>query len=169
MRCIHAVFDALRTFDRPATRRELERESGLSSDQVAAALRSLFRQKLLERDVAGRQRGTYWLAPGAQRPEDQRGRFTRDDEYRRRMRSAYLDYHAARPHGALVPRHEGASIGAAASQHHSSARPPSAAAASGVTRVIVRGVLDLQPSTAASAVGSCLLADVWPSRRWPTT
>src|SRR5512139_2768199 len=70
MRLIQAVYDALRTFDRPATRAEIERESGLDKPAVERGLEGLDRRgDLVRKDVKPRKGGTYALKAGAVRPD----------------------------------------------------------------------------------------------------
>jgi DNA-binding IclR family transcriptional regulator len=78
MRLIKRIFLALKTFDRPATLREIKRESGLSKDDVHKGLKGLARRSMIIADVLPRRGGTYRLVPGATMPEDMRGRYVRD-------------------------------------------------------------------------------------------
>lgn len=138
MRVTVKVFEALRTFDRPATRREIERESGLNYDQVHKALRALDTAGLLRRQVDGaRIRGLYQLVAGAEPPADRRGSYARQESHRRPTgrRAAY-----------------------------SAARAPSHDAQPGGLRLVVRGILDLkhQPKQPFSP---CALAQLWPAKR----
>ena len=144
------VFDALRTFARPATRAELEREASLSKDEVWAGLRGLIRRGLVICIQEGRQRGTYVLTKMAARPECGRGRYERAEEHRHRM---------ARAVKATKVRAKDGWRG-----DYSPARPPSHDAQPGALRVVVKGVLDIrrhQPST----FGRCALADAWKKPR----
>lgn len=74
MRLIVAVYEALRSFARPATRREIEREAGLTMEQVRKGLDGLNRRAALVVDGAPRQLTTYALKPNAARPVEGRGR-----------------------------------------------------------------------------------------------
>lgn len=78
MRLILNVYDALRTFDRPATRRELEKESGLLPEQVRKGLDGLRRHHLLVVYGPPRFRCTYELVAKAPRPIEIRGRKAKD-------------------------------------------------------------------------------------------
>lgn len=65
------LFDALRSFNRAATRCELEHESGLDYDQVHKALKTLKRHCLLApSDGSARQRQLYQLREGAALPQN---------------------------------------------------------------------------------------------------
>ena len=144
MRVALIVFDALRTFDRPATRRELERESGLDYDQVHEGLRTLNRAGLLLKDVEGeRRRGLYQLISGAVRPVTARGHYPRDTVHRQQVAALVR----ARRAGAAVPT-------------YSPARPPSHAAAPGTLRIVVKGILDVRHPPAAP-FSPCALAKFW--------
>jgi hypothetical protein len=89
MRLVLAVFHALRTFDRPATRAELERETGLSAKQVWKGLDGLYRRKLLVQERPGRRnRGLFELLDRNQVPWQLRGRYERSAEHREHMRVA---------------------------------------------------------------------------------
>jgi len=144
MRVALVVFDALRTFDRPATRREIERESGLDYDQVHEGLRTLTRAKLLLKIVDGeRKRGLYQLIAGAQRPTTARGHYQRDAAHRQQIAALVR----ARRAGIDLPTYRPAS-------------PPSHSAAPGTLRIIVKGVLDIR-RPADATFGACALAKIW--------
>ena len=150
MQLILQVFDALRTFDRPATRAELERESGLDKDAVWSGLRGLIRRGLVICAQEGRQRGMYMLTRMAERPECARGKYERDSDHRQRM--------------ALATKATRVSAKERWHADYSPARPPSHSAQPGALRVVVKGVLDVrrhQPST----FGRCVLADTWKKPR----
>jgi hypothetical protein len=152
VRLIAAVFDALATFDRPCTRAELERESGLTKDQVHLGLRGLDRRHVLLVDGAARSRTVYQLLPGAQRPEDLRGKFARSDEFKALQSAARRGLHASRPATTAAV--------AAISPHggqYSPARPASHGAAPGALRTHAPGV-------AAAPSAPLLLAQLWRRR-----
>lgn len=72
-----ALYEALRTFSRPATRREIEREAGLEKPAADGAMRVLAHAGALIRDVDGQgRRGLYQLASGAACPPG-RGKYPR--------------------------------------------------------------------------------------------
>ena len=72
-----AIFAALRSFGRPATRRELEIESGLAKASVEAALRTLKKAGALVANIEHpRARGLYALKPDAICPAG-RGKYDR--------------------------------------------------------------------------------------------
>jgi hypothetical protein len=163
MRLITKVFLALQSFDRPATRRELERESGLSKDDVRTGLKGLTRRSLIVAEVLPRRRGTYRLVPGAVMPEELRGKFIRDAAFCERLRRAHLGYHAASAptpqpmHSAPIPQQ--------ASSSYSAASPPTPSNAPGGARLVVKGMLEASAfghSTAFPA--ACALAEVWKKR-----
>lgn len=132
------VFDALRTFDRPATRAELEVESGLDYDQVHKALRTLALHQLLIKDAVARQRGTYQLKPGAIRPVLKRGRYQRDDEHRLHM-AQVKRAHRSEP-------------------RYTPARPPSHTAQAGALRTLA---VELRATSPPSVIDSSPLARCW--------
>lgn len=103
------VFTALQSFDRPCTRIELERETGLCKRAVENGLEGLLRRGLLYIDGQPRARSTYRLIPGAVTPEPRRGRYDR----------------AARAGAAGAP------------VHFSAAAPPSHSAQSGALRTTI--------------------------------
>lgn len=146
MRLILAVYDALRSFDRPATRLELERESGLCKDDVHAGLRGLVRRGSVVKDVDGRRGGTYRLQPDAARPCDLRGNFPRGPEYRATLRAAYLRSVA----------------GAVGADQRPLAEIP--APAPGRARLVVKGVLDLKAKRVEREAAPCALAEFWRGR-----
>jgi hypothetical protein len=144
MRVAIIVFEALRTFDRPATRREIERESGLGHDQVHDGLRTLARAGVLHRMVERmRLRGLYQLVAGARPPATLRGRYERTPEHRQKLGELVR---AARARGPA----------------RDAPAPAPAMPRPGVPRVIVKGVLDLKPSRQYPAnTEPCLLDIVW--------
>lgn len=73
MRLITAVYAALRSFPRPATRRELEKESGLDQAGVRKGLAGLERRGVLIMDGGQGRLTTYKLRPGAEPPKELRG------------------------------------------------------------------------------------------------
>lgn len=163
MRLIRLVFNALKTFDRPATRRELERESGLSKDEVHKGLKGLARRSLIIAEVLARRGGTYRLVPGAKMPEDLRGRFVRDAAFCERVRRASLGYHAARMYSAH-PTHfsqagEGAPMG-----KYSVASPPAPSNAPGAVRLVIKGMLEGSSAIDAPMGLPCALAEFWKPR-----
>ena len=168
MRLIRIVYSALRTFDRAATVRELQRESGLERDEVHKGLRGLVRRDLLIKDVAPRQLGTYRLVAGAELPQDLRGRFERDDEYRAKLRHAHAAHRAARPPSSFINTGPGVGHGGTrpppASVHYRAAAPMNTANASGALRVIVKGVLDIGAHTPGPSAPPCALAELWKER-----
>lgn len=74
------VYQALKTFDRPATRAELQKETGLDRHGVHAGIRVLREQGYIDETGAGeRKRGLYQLKPGpAPRWPDRRKKLERD-------------------------------------------------------------------------------------------
>lgn len=150
MHLIKAVYIALRSFNRPATKTEIAREAGLDRDAVAAGLRGLARpgrRLLVRHDVAPGQRGLYSLVPGAPPPQDLRGRWLHDAAWRERQREGVQAYQAARAAGtAPAPRHQ-----LLAERVHTTAMVPTHFAAPGSLRT--------------EATARCLLAELWPPRR----
>lgn len=146
MRLIVAVFDALRTFDRPCTRAELEAASGLGRHEVRNGLDGLRHRRLLLVMGNARERATYRLKPSAQRPEDLRGHGERAAPVRERIAAGVARYWAAA--GVLSPPDPGFIA------HHASA-PPSHACAPGAARHSVASALPSLESTAA------LLQQIW--------
>lgn len=140
------VFNALRTFDRPATRAEIERESGLDYDQVHEALRTLSRHGVLIKFVDGpRRRGLYQLTEDARRIETVRGRYERTAPHRK--------------HLAALARARRADAVAT----YSPAMAPAHAAAPGALRTVVRGILDRRRQV-RKAFEACALAQLWKER-----
>jgi hypothetical protein len=169
MRLIVDVYIALRTFDRPATVRELQREAGLERDEVHQGLRGLNRRHLIVKDAAPRQTGTYRLVSGAELPQDLRGHFERDERYREKVRRARLAYCAARAptNRTATPHHsprEHGSTGAAELARFSVAAASNPSNAPGALRVIVKGVLDLRAHASVHQNPPCALADLWKKR-----
>lgn len=164
MRLIKTVFAVLRTFDRPATRRELERESGLSKDDIWAGLKGLARRGLIVSEVMPRRRGAFRLVPGAAMPEDLRGKFVRTAAFCERVRASQLGYHVARaptPQPMIMqvepPR---ASVG-----KYSVASPPAPSNAPGAARIIAKGMLEVSRQGEATLFESpCALAEIWKKR-----
>lgn len=145
MRLILIVFDAMRTFDRRVTRLELERETGLNKRQVENGLCALMRRGLLLIDGTQRQRGCYGLTPGAQRPEDLRGHYAREPDFR-----------------ALQSQSRARAVGVPLADY-SPARPPSHASQPGGLRLVVKGILDTR-SQAPPAFARCELERLWKGR-----
>jgi hypothetical protein len=90
VRLIALVYDTLRTANRPCSRAEIESATGLDRDAVREGLRGLHRRRSIAISVCTLQPGTrgvqlYALQPGAIRPADQRGAYTRDNAHRERM------------------------------------------------------------------------------------
>lgn len=85
MRLITTVYDALRTFDRPCTRAELEAATGLGKHEVRNGLDGLRQRRLVSVSGSARERATYQLRPAAERPEDLRGRSARTEATRQRI------------------------------------------------------------------------------------
>jgi hypothetical protein len=140
------VLDALRTFDRPATRAEIERESELGYDQVHNALRTLCRNGLVVIEVdAPRRRGLYRVATGVERSECARGRYERDHEHRQRMADAVRTYWADDGRG----RAPAAEVGMLQ------------AAPSGGARLVMKGVLDVGAQLPASWGPPLALDQAW--------
>ena len=110
MNLILAVYDALRSYARACTRAEIEIAAALGKDDVREGLRGLQRRGDLIVVGTERQRATYRLRTGAERPVDLRGKGEKDEETRARMAEA----HRRRP---------GPSV--ALLDYHSPARPPS--------------------------------------------
>lgn len=138
------VFHALRTFDRPACRAELERESGLDYDQVHEGLRTLKRHHLLRpQKRVERRRLVYQLIEGAKEPQTVRGRYQRTIEHRQHVAS-------------LVRAHRSGD----APPSYSAAAAPSHSNQPGALRIIVKGVLDRNVS-AVAVPRPCALAKLW--------
>ncbi len=149
MRLILAVFDALRTFDRPATRAEIEREAGLTFDEVHKGLRGLMRRGALVMDGKPRCRSVYALTDGAQRPADLRGRYKRTAEGRAAIAARARDGDAFL--GIIVldePLHP-----------YRAAMPPSHRAQPGSLRTAT--VAQAQRKAVPVSFSPCLLASVW--------
>lgn len=146
MRLILAVFDALRTFDRPCTRAELQRESGLDKDEVHLGLRGLDRRHMLAVEGNPRSRGLYQLTPEAKRPEDLRGKYVRAAEHRAQASIARRAHRPARP--AMT-----AAVAALA---------PRAPAAGGCVRAVVRHGIGLTGGN--TPIAPCALAQAWRRR-----
>lgn len=84
MRLIHAVFDALRTLDRPCTRAEIQQHCRIDRDAARKGLDALRRRGGLQ--IAERAGCvTYALRPGAPRPLELRGRYARSLAHRHLM------------------------------------------------------------------------------------
>lgn len=135
MDCILGVFDALATFDRPATRAEIETESGLDKRAVENGLAGLMRRQLLRIDGGPRMLTTYQLAAVAPRPETLRGRYSRTP-------GSILS--APRPYAAAMPP-----------SHHAQ---PSA------VRIVARGMLEAHSCVGPQTFGPCLLSEFWKKR-----
>lgn len=153
MRLILAVFDALRTFDRPATRREIEREAGLTFDEVRQGLRGLAKRGVLTVDGGMRCRAVYALTPAAQRPTEMRGRYERTAAGRAAIAARAREGDAFL--GIIVldePLHP-----------YRAAMPPSHRAQPGSLRTATSGQV-LRKGVPAS-FGPCLLAAVWRKSR----
>lgn len=102
MQVIRRVFEAMQRIGRPATRREIELESGLSEDAVWTGLRGLanpHRALLVRHGPVNGARGTYSLQPGARPPLDRRGHWHRDGAWLDRQRAAMVKHHASRKGG----------------------------------------------------------------------
>lgn len=141
------VFKALRSFDRPASRAEIERESGLEYDQVHEALRTLARHGLLVKLVdAPRRRGLYQLSEDARKPETARGRYERTEMHRQQIAALVR----ARRAGHAPPS-------------YSPAAPPSHSAAPGALRTVVKGILDTRHES-PSSFSVCTLETFWKRR-----
>lgn len=140
------VFRALRSFDRAASRAELERESELTYDQVHEGLRTLVRRGLLVKPLAiGRQRGTYQLVAGAREPTTTRGQYERTEAHRQMI-------------AALVRARRAGHAPAS----YSPAAPPSHTNEPGALRIVIKGVLDLRRSDCADdSFRACALAKLW--------
>lgn len=146
MRLILSVFDAMRSFNRSVTRMEIERESGLNKYAVEKGLCGLMRRGLLVIHAEPRKRGLYGLVPGAERPEDLRGKYTRDEEHRI---AAAQRVHAQRSGGFVGD--------------YSPARPPSHSAQPGALRIVVKGILDVRHAP-TDAFAPCALEQAWKRR-----
>lgn len=155
MRLIVAVYDALRTFDRPCTRAEIEREARLGPIETKKGLLGLKRRGELVVTGSARQRALYRLRPEAERPTDQRGRYERLLEHRERASSARRNHRVPAP-GIVVLD----AIHDAAAQYCASS-PPSHAAAPGVARVVSHG-MSLGGSNVS--IMPCALAQIWRKR-----
>lgn len=149
MQLILAVYDALRSFDRPCTRAEIEREALLTRDEVRIGLDGLRRRHAIRMEGLPRQQATYRLVPGAERPEDLRGQYERSEEQRRRMR------HRASAPGVTGPRF--AMDGPAS---YSPAAGPSRNAMPGAARQVKGGI----SFGNASSITPCALALSWRKR-----
>lgn len=100
--CILKVFDALRTFARPATRVELERESGLDANGVRKGLDGLDRRGVLVMDGEPRKLSTYTLQPGTERPTDLRGRRPGQQAHRAARPAVAVAKVSAKPRKVLI-------------------------------------------------------------------
>ncbi len=140
------VLAALRTFDRPATRAEIERESGLSYDQVHNAIRTLRRSGMVIVEVdAPRRRALFRASGHGVRLHCDRGRYERDQAHRERMAEAVRLVLS----GGCLARGRG------------SAAITSAETACGGARVVVRGVLDLDARLPATWGAPFVLGGAW--------
>jgi hypothetical protein len=162
MRLIKRIFLALKTFDRPATLREIKRESGLSKDDVHKGLKGLARRSMIIADVLPRRGGTYRLVPGATMPEDMRGRYVRDFDFCERLRRASSGYCAAKsppsqPTRAHIPAH-------VPERMFSAASPPAPSNAPGAARLVVKGMIDASSSIDGPLSPPCALAAFWKRR-----
>lgn len=154
MRLIDAVYDALRSFDRPCTRAELEAATGLGKDDVWNGLKGLLRRGVVCTDDAPRKRGLYALVPGAPRPEDRRGRAPKSEATRALISAARKTYQSSGPqihtlHADVPPTYHPAS-------------PPSHASAPGILRTVHSGA---GMRGGGTPIARCTLADVWTGRR----
>lgn len=150
-RLILAVFDALRSFDRPCTRSEIEREALLTRDEVRIGIDGLRRRHAVRMEGLPRQQATYRLVPGAERPEDRRGHYDRSEEIRERHALAHVKHRAAMPRG-------GASVVPAGQHQYSPAMGPSSDVMVGARRQ-VKGGMSLGGSN--NTIPSCELAQIW--------
>lgn len=148
MRLILTVYDALRTFDRPCTRAELEAVTGMTKDDVWRGLRGLMRRHCLHVVGEPRKRTTFRLLKDAKRPFDLRGVVPKSELTRRRMAAAHRE-RSARIGIHVLDDHP---------SNYSPARPPSHGSAPGGAR-IVRSGLGLVGDS--SATTSCALAVFW--------
>lgn len=150
MRLIAAVYDALRTFDRPCTRTELEDASGLSRHEVRNGIDGLRHRRLLLVVGSARERATYRLKPGAQRPEELRGRQERPAAVRHRIAVGVARHRAAAPQvvllapdPAFVPHRAAAPAGhahvAGAARRAVPSSPPALSTASLLQQILRRG------------------------------
>lgn len=155
MRLIVAVYDALRSFDRPCTRAEIERQAQLTGVEAKKGLLGLKRRGDVLMDGAPRQRTLYRLRPGAQRPADRRGRYERLLEHRQQQSIARRNHRVAAPSILVLdPQPE-------AVARHSPASPPSHTSAPGGARLVTHG-MDLGGSNAP--IAPCALAQIWRRR-----
>lgn len=122
MHLILAVYDALRSYDRPCTRAEIENATSMEKDDVREGLRGLQRRGDLIVIGSERQRATYRLRTGAERPVDLRGKSVKDEETRARM----AESHRRRAVPGVTTLDHG--------HHYSPARPPSHRAEPGALR-----------------------------------
>lgn len=150
MRLIHTVFDALRTFDRPCTRAEIEAATGLKKDDVWKGLKGLMRRRCLRIVGEPRRVTTFALAPGAMRPLDLRGVSGKSEITRRRI--------AAARRQAVTPEIH---ILEPLPVHHRAAMAPSHRAEPGALRVVKKG---LGLTGGEPAARPCALADFWRKR-----
>lgn len=130
-----AVFDALNSFNRKITRREIEREAGLSKKSVEMGLFTLRKMKLLAEEKHPRRLGLYGLVMDAERPQSRRGRYERTEPVR-------------------------LANSRAATAYHSAAMPPSHFAAPGGVRLVIKGMLETQCS-GLNVFSTCLLSSTW--------
>lgn len=135
MRLILLVYRALLTFERGATRRQLEQECNLPKRAIENGLEGLLRRGLLEIDGAPRRLTVYRLCGRMDVPADLRGHYPRAPE-------------RIRGHVAV---------------EYSPARPPSQHTQPGALRIEVKAVRDVQRH-APQTFGPCLLAEVWRKR-----
>lgn len=130
VRLILVVYDALRTFDRPCTRAELEAETGLSKDDVWTGLKGLMRRRCLRIVGEPRQRTTFQLVTGATRPYDLRGMSPKSAATRGRISAAVRVRKGASPQIHLFDDPP---------DPHRAACPPSHNAEPGALRVVRKG------------------------------
>ena len=139
MTIVEAVFAALKSFDRPATRAEIETAADLDKRQVENGLCALLRAGALIRQVeAPRTRGLYALIPGARCPQP------RESFPREKLRSAAL----LRPRTA---RGNWVKIDSAQPSHGS---------APGVARIFTRGIANMQQQRGGEHP-ICWLERIW--------
>lgn len=155
MRLIEAVYDALRSFDRPCTRAEIEREACLCTVEVKKGLLGLKRRGDLVTDGVERQRAVYSLREGAERPTDQRGQYERTMELREGQRLARKQHRAARPAITILDDSGGAG------RPYSPAAGPSHGNAPGAARVVRHG---MSLGGTNNLISPCALAQTWRKR-----
>lgn len=141
MHAILTVYHALRSYARPATRGELEREAGIGRHTCRKGLDGLRRRGALEVVGQRRQTCTYRLVKGTPAPVTLSGRYLRQRTITPPLR---LPDAAPWPYGA----------------------PPPVAAHAGLVRTVLTGLLDVRHEL-HQPFPPCALAEIWRRRSGP--